>query len=94
MVIPERRQRIAGGNPPCDLHRNVPLRPIDQKSIRNRNDYLDQEPIRISSILVIKEGYRPPVRLEPIIEGKGKGVLFDQIAENNAILVFPLKLDT
>ncbi|PKU86616.1 hypothetical protein MA16_Dca010841 [Dendrobium catenatum] len=94
MVIPDRAQRIAGGNPLTDLHRSVPLRPVDQRSIKNRNDSLDQEPIRISSNMVIREGFRPPVRLEPTIEGKGKGVLIDRNIEEMTIPVSPSKLDT
>ncbi|PKU66000.1 hypothetical protein MA16_Dca009075 [Dendrobium catenatum] len=94
MVIPDHRQRIAGGNPPTDLHRSVPLRPVDQRSIKNCNDSLDQEPIRISSNLVIREGFRPLVRVEPTVEGKGKGVLIDRNTDEMTIPVSPSKFDT
>ncbi|KAI0503940.1 hypothetical protein KFK09_014886 [Dendrobium nobile] len=86
MVVPDRRQRLAGGNPPTDLNRNVPLKTDDQRSVTNRNVSLDQEPFRVSSNLVIREGYRPPMRSEPIVEGKGKVILIDQIKEGKTIL--------
>ncbi|KAI0488519.1 hypothetical protein KFK09_028353 [Dendrobium nobile] len=41
-----------------------------------------------------REGFRQPVRLEPIVEGKGKGVSVDQNVEDEAFPDFQSKLDT
>ncbi|KAI0529128.1 hypothetical protein KFK09_001675 [Dendrobium nobile] len=59
MAVPDRRQWLAGGNPPTEPNRNVPLRADDQKFVKNRNVSLDQEPFRVvgtrwSSDVVLK----------------------------------------
>ncbi|KAI0492218.1 hypothetical protein KFK09_026487 [Dendrobium nobile] len=78
MVVPDRRQRIAGGNLSSDLPRNGPFKSSDQNLSKICIDPNEQVSVRKSSNLVINEGFRPPLRLDPLVEGKGKGVLEDQ----------------
>ncbi|PKU66498.1 hypothetical protein MA16_Dca006826 [Dendrobium catenatum] len=71
------RQRIAGGSIQSGVGRNSTLKPHDQRSVNFRGVLRDQEKPRLSSNLVIKEGIRQSERINPFVEGKGKGISVD-----------------
>lgn len=75
VVVPDRRQWLAGGNLHSDSLHSVPVKSFDTKINKIHNDPVDQNSVRNPSNLVIREGFKPPLRLELIVEGKGKGLL-------------------
>ncbi|KAI0529240.1 hypothetical protein KFK09_001787 [Dendrobium nobile] len=77
MSSSDRRQRIAGGCIQSGVGRNSTLKPHDQRSVNFRGVLRDQEKPRLSPNLVIIDGIRQSERINPIVEGKGKGISVD-----------------
>ncbi|KAI0524679.1 hypothetical protein KFK09_004061 [Dendrobium nobile] len=80
-VVHARRQQIAGGNLPAEPPRIGHMNFSEQ--IKDRN--VDFFPKKKSSSLIINEGFRPPLKADPIPEGKGKGILENRLELINEV---------